>query len=458
MTEVYLKLVAALLISVGLLRFTNWVAPAYYTLRFISGYYTFQFVVITGYLIILPDAQIWNNDGSTLFIRDCINRTIVGYLALQIAVLLAACAGSLMFKSPQQPLSLTALVQQNARRLVGPLMFVAVVVMTYPLLRKQPVLGYISAILFNFMNFIPFLAGLLYFHHRGLRTVWLVALTVIFALGILTGGRGVAITSAAMYAFGFYQALETRRARRRAIVAGAVLAVPMLIFMSFVGIYRNIVGRVDFDKITWERAVRVYEKYQKVKDSKVLQLDSDEGKEQGLGRLINFVNLNQFATVPEKRPRLGFEGLSSDFYYSFDIAFLSNTTLDERLRARAGNFRMNDYGYWVSKVTSVEYSIVTEGFIRFGYLGIFVGSSLMAFFGLLMEFLIRLFSRKQPAFQAFCIVMLCQQALLSYVYNVFPVMRNMVLSIVAAALLLSFVALFRILFWGQKIHRSPVPT
>jgi len=457
MTEVYLKLVAALFASVWLLRLTNRAVPAYYTVRFISGYYAFQFGAILGYLLILPDAQIWTNDGSTLLIRDCVDASIIGYLTLQAAMLCAALLGSFLFKGRQKPIKLTALVQANARHFVMPLLFVALVVMTYPLLRTQPVAGYISAILFNYMNFIPFLAGVLYFQHRRLRAVWLVSLTVIFLLGILTGGRGVAITSAAMYALGFYQALETPRARRYALGTGLVLAVPMVVFMSFVGIYRNIVGRVDFDKITWERALRVYEKYQKVKDSKVLKLDSEEGKQQGFGRFVNFVNLNQFATVPHKRPRLGFEGLGADLYYSFDIAFLTGTTSDDRLRAKAGNFRMNDYGYWVSKTTSVEYSIVTEGFIRFGYLGIFIGGLLMGLFGLLCEFLVRLFSAKTPAFRAFCIVMLCQQALLSYAYNLFPVMRNMMLAIVAAAIVLSLAALVRMIFNPSQKPSSPAP-
>ena len=443
---VYLKLIVAFALSGGLLIITNKIAPRFYTLRFLSGYYTFQFIAIFVYLLTEPGARIWSAETDSYYLRDYIDQAITGYFIFQFGILLAAFFGYLMFPHVRLQTPFLELAKKYASSLALPLYFTAFVVLAYPVSRGTPV-EYPLSILFNYLNFIPFLAGLLFFHNKPLRWVWFIALTVLFVLGILTGGRGAAFASTAFYAIGFYYALKSKRARQIAVVAGIIIAVPLASFMAFVGIFRHIVGRVDFDKITWERVVRIYDKYEKIKDSKVLDLNTSDGKLQSWGRLVNFVNFFQFATIPSKRDYLGWDDLLSvDFYYAFDVSFLSGTTVEERLKAKSGNFRLNDYGYLVTLQSSVEYSVVTEGYIRFGYTGVFIEALILGLFSQTLEFLLWIFCRKNIPLLAFSTVLLCQVALNSYVYNLFAIMRTMILAIVAASLVVLVLQFFKLLF------------
>lgn len=449
MLPVYLKLVGAFAFSAGLLILTNRIAPRFYTLRFLSGYYAFQFLAIFVYLLTDPDARVWSGETDSYLLRDYIDEAILGYFVFQFGILLSAVFGYLMFPKIRLQPPFIELVKKYAPSLAPPLYFTAIVILAYPVSRGSP-LEYPVAILFNYLNFIPFLAGLLFFYNKPLRWVWFIALSVLFVLGILTGGRGAAFASTAFFGLGFYYALQSKRARQIFLVAGIIIAIPLASFMAFVGIFRHIVGRVDFDKITWERVVRIYDKYEKIKDSKVLDLNTSDGKLQSWGRLVNFVNFFQFATIPSKRDYLGWDDLFKvDFYYAFDISFLSGTTVEERLKAKSGNFRLNDYGYLVTLSSSVEYSVVTEGYIRFGYTGILLEALVLGIFSQILEFFLWLFCKKNIPLLVFSIVLLCQVALNSYVYGLFFIMRTMILAIVAANMVILPLQFFQMLFKGK---------
>ncbi|HRI59896.1 MAG TPA: hypothetical protein PK228_09235 [Saprospiraceae bacterium] len=381
----------------------------------------------------MPDAKIWNRDFPNLLMRDFLDETIFGYLIFQIGVLVAVAVGAIPFKKLHKVPPLTDLIKQNARYLVPPLIFGAIITLLYPILSFRPGIGYAIHILFNFTKFLPFAAGVLFFHSNRLRIIWIISLLVLFFLGILTGGRSTAMVSAFIYFIGFYFALSSVRAKRITLISAIVISIPVMSFLAFVGMFRHVVGRVDFSKIDWERAVSVYQKYEKIKDSKTLDLNSSEAQLQGWGRFVNFVNIVQFATIPSKREHLGFDGLFTvDLPYAFDIAFISGTTLEDRLRAKAANFRLNDYGFLVTLTSSVEYSIATDGYIRFGFLGIFVMAVVFAFFCQAIELIIYLISRKNSALYVFAILMVSWQAFLGYVYNIFAICRSMILALVAA--------------------------
>lgn len=456
MIGVYLKLALAFLASLWLLRLTVRAAPRLYTVRFISGYYTFQFAALLAYLLIAPDARVWNAYYPGLVLRDYIDRGIFAYFLFQIGALSACWLGYFLFSAARRKPRLTDLIKSRPKSLGFALGLSALIFLTYPLLSYRPGIGFFSSMLFNFLNFIPFAAGVFFFQNNKVRWIWLLSLSVLFVLGILTGGRGTAMTAAALYALGFYQALESPKAKRLALVAGVAIAIPLMSFLAFVGIFRHLVGRVDFDKINLERAVRVYRKYEKLKDSKVLNLNTNDARLNGWGRFVNYVNFTELAIVPERRPHLGVEDLLAvDFRYSFDIAFFSGTTTDDRIRHKFGNFRLNDYGYLVTKSSSVEYSILTEAYIRFGYPGIFIFAFFVSFLALGLEYLVFLLSRNFKTLQVFAVIMLCQQALLGYAYNLFVILRNMVLAAaIAATVVFVFVLLHQMIRHRPREHAS----
>ena len=438
MLEVYTKLIVSSILSILLLKYTVKVAPRFYTVRFISGYYSFQFIAVLVYLLIDYDAKIWTGSYKGLYLKNYVDEGIKGYFIFQIGALIACAIGKLIFPYMSRRSSLTDLIKSNSTTLQFPLFFTALVLLSYPFLSSVPGLGYANAILFNFLNFIPFVAGVLFFKDKKLRLFWLVALSVLFVMGILTGGRGTAMTCASLYAIGFFYSLESVKARRIALIVGIVVMIPLMSFLSFVGMYRHIVGRAKFTELNWGRVVRMYDKYQKIKDSKVLNLDSEEGRLNGWGRFINYVNFTQFATIPYKKDHLGFKDLIEvDLRYSFDVSFLSGTTQDDRIRARFGNYRLNEYGYLCNKSTSVEYSIVTESYIRFGFLGIFIFSIAIVLFAQCIEFLTIIMGSGTPSIQIFATVMLSQQALLGYAYNLFVIMRNMLVCVFIAFVLIT---------------------
>ncbi len=458
--DVYIKLLIALFISLGIVRLTITVAPRFYTLRFITAYYTFQFIAILTFLSVQPDAKVWNTDFPNMILRDYVDEIIWGYLVFQIGVLISTIFGNIPFGKIQKGLSLTEYIKKNEKYLTPPLVFCAIITLLYPILSFRPGIGYAETILFNFTRLIPFAAGVLFFKNKFLRMLWLSALTVLFILGILTGGRGTAIQSSLVYFIGFYLALTSARIKRITLILALVFSIPAISFLAFVGMFRHIVGRVDFDKINLERAVSVYQKYQKVKDSKVLDLNSTEAQLQGWGRFVNFVNIVQFATIPQKRKHLGFDDFFTvDLPYAFDISFISGTTVEDRLRVKAGNFRLNDYGYLVTLGSSVEYSIVTDGYIRFGFMGVFIFAICLAFICQIIEFFIYMISRNNSALYVFATIMVCMQAFLAYVYNIFIITRSMILAVFAAIVIVGLVKIIQaILKPKPKNNRLSLPT
>jgi len=455
---VYTKILFALLASFGVLRLTIKLAPRIYTIRFISGYYTFQFAALLVFLIVLPDSKVWNADFPNLILAEYINEIIFAYLLFQIGVLFAVLVGTLFLQALKKRPSLTDYIKLNAKYVAPPLVFCAAIIFLYPFLSFRPGIGYAVSILFNFTKFLPFAAGVLFFHNARLRVIWIIALATLFLLGILTGGRGTAIVSGFLYFVGFYYALSTPRAKMITLVSAVVIAIPFASFFAFVGIFRHMVGRVDFSKINWERAVSIYQKYEKVKDIKALDLNSQDAQLQGWGRFVNFVNVVQFATIPSKKPHLGVEGLFTvDLPYSYDISFLSGTTLEDRLRAKAGNFRLNDYGYNVTLSSSVEYSLVTEGYIRFGFPGVFLFAFTISLFSQFMELVIYLISRKNSALYVFATLMVSLQAMLGYAYNLFAITRSMILAVMAAIAIVLLIKVFRAIFKfpARRVQRLP---
>ncbi|MCB0575809.1 MAG: hypothetical protein KDC61_14715, partial [Saprospiraceae bacterium] len=357
----YFKIIAAFILSWWIVKMTIKLAPRFYSIRFISAYYTFQFAAIFAFLVVLPDAKVWNRDFPNILLRDYIDKIIIAYLLFQIGVLISTMFGWPLFRIIHKRPPLTEFIKSHSDKLIPPLLFASLIVLTFPFLSYRPGIGYASNILFNFTKFLAFAAGVLFFHSTRLRIFWLTALGILMFSGILTGGRSTAFVSSFLYFLGFYFALTSIRSRRITIIAAITVAIPAVSFLAFMGIFRHIVGRVDFSKIDWERAVSVYRKYEKIKDSKVLDLSTADAQLQGWGRFVNFVNVVQFATMPSKREHLGFDGLFDvDLPYAFDISFLSGTTVEDRLRAKAANFRLNDYGYLVTVSSSVEYSIVTD--------------------------------------------------------------------------------------------------
>lgn len=451
MNYIYLKLILSLSFSIFILITTNKFSKNYYCLRMLSGYYTLQFLIILIYLLYEPEALVLSTDFPNYKLKENIDLTIIGYFIFQFGILLSALIQYFLFIKRRDSSNLTTLIKTNTEKLTVPLIFSAIVIFTYPLISPIPGIGYVSSILFNYLNFIPFVAGVLFFRNKKIRWIWLVSLLTLFTFGILTGGRGTAMTCAVLFSIGFYYSLETLFSKRLAIITAFVLGIPLIGFMSFVGVYRGIVGRVPLSEITWERAVHVFEKYEKVKDSKVLNLDSETGKLNGVGRLVNFVNILEFKIVPSQRPYEGFESFFNvDLPYAFDLSFLSGSTVEDRLRSKAFAFRLNDYGFYNTLSSSVEYSIVTDSYIRGGFLSVFVFAILVGITTQFFELTLSFFIKKNPAFAIFALIMILQQALLGYAYSYLVILRNMVLAIFAAFVITSAIKFFFILFKQQR--------
>lgn len=447
MTEVFIKLFLAFGMSCIILICTNKLSKNYYSLRLISGYYTIEFLFIIIYLIFEPNAKVWNTDFPNYLLKDHIDLTILGYSIFQIGILISAIIRYFFFPKKLNNIRLTDQIKYYSKKLTIPLYFGALVVLTYPLISGIPVIGYASAILFNYLNFIPFVAGVLFFKNRKIRWIWIVALITLFTFGILTGGRGTAMTCLVIYLFGFYYSLGSVRLKRIAIISAFLIGIPAVGFMSFVGVFRGIVGRVPLDEITWERVVRVYDKYEKVKDSKLLELNSETGKLNGVGRFVNFVNILQFSIVPSQRPYAGFESFFNvDLPYAFDISFLSGTTVEDRLRSKAFAFRLNDYGYYNTLTSSVEYSIITDSYIRGGFIAVILFAILIGLTTQSIEIFLSYSGRSNPTFMIFAIIMVLQQTLLGYAYCYLVIVRNMILAMIAAAGIMSIIYFFSLLF------------
>lgn len=433
--DIYIKLISSILLSILFLYFSSNLLPNIFSHRLVSAYYTFQLIVLAIYLILIPNALIFNNDFFLPF-SNHIDSILFVHLTFQFSILIVG-----LFFFFTKTFSVTSqnnpLVEDGDLNNISNHIFIffGFIFAIYPFLGVLESSGYFFRVLYNTYQFLPIWIG--YYHKKSSRLVniiWIGVLIELFIVGTISGSRGVAIFPLAAYVLGYISSLDVRK-RRLAYIYLFIISFPFLFFMGTIGQMRLLAGRTSLDVLDANRAEEVYKTYlylQATKDA------GDFGIFDSIGRLINFPNSAVIALVPEHLPFRQFDNLLEvDIALSFNIAEISGLGRLELLTAGYYTGIMNNYGYTVNESTSVEFSIMADGWLRFGIWGAF-------FYGLVWAFVIiflDLYFSNTIQFQLYertlYLSALAFNAFFqSYSLPLFPCLRSLVLSLLLTRFLI----------------------
>lgn len=438
MAIIYIKLLLAAIISLVLTIKSIRVLPNIYSIRFVSGYYTFQICIYLLFIILLPDAKVLGCSYN-LKIIDGVDAFLMAWIIFQFGIFIAAYVSSLfMVKLKNQP-SLINLIQSSSPRIEGPLYFFALIFFLYPFLAfaSDGFFSYIIRVIFNNFQFVPFVAGVYFMRNRSLRNVWLISLLSLLILGTFSGSRGIAVFPILFYCFGILYSNISYRLKKIFVINVLIFLIPTISFFSFIGQVRHIIGRIPLNEVSFERMVKMYEIYTLYALREKRESDKAEDLNQGPGRLLNHPNAAVPMVIPKRKPFRYYDGIVDvDLKYTLNIEFLTGIGKKEYYSKGYSTGILNKYGYYVRPGVSWEFSIMSEGWSRFGKIGVFVYSLTWGLFLIVFEFAIIFFNIRNPIFRIFFTILICWVALQSYAEPLFFNCRSLILNFILAWVLL----------------------
>lgn len=413
------------------------------SIRFLNIYYTLQFLFIIFFLLSLPESRGICRQGHQYYLRDSVNLLIPVYILFQIGTLLGASIIKIIAPGSQKLPDLVSILHLKPKMIELASIFFALMFFAYPYVKIGSGIGYAIAIIFNYAQFMPFIGGATFKWNKFSSILWVISLGNLFFLGMISGSRGTALLGLACFAIGFFFSLRSPFQKKLYLSLLIVIALPLTTVISLVGHLRHTVGRVSFDKIDAEYIKKAFKVYQIAQRKNIFQSKKIEKElsEQGVGRYVNLVNMTTLLTVPAHYPHIGFEDMDLDLSYVFDLAFISGTKPQDLVDRKVLNYRLNNFGYWLNTDYSVEYSIVTDAWIRFAWAGIFFYAFTYSFFVSIIEIAIRTFWRRIPTFVVISTLCLCLSAFYSYAYTIWLNVRLVVLG-VAYAIIICLVIYF----------------
>jgi hypothetical protein len=231
-------------------------------------------------------------------------------------------------------------------------------------LENSGILGYIGRILATGLVCSPFLAGHDSLADRRLRWLWLFTILINAGIGIVAGTRGKALIAAVLFIAGYISAMP-RRKRVIASTCAAVAAIPLMQLAGALGVVRDELGRGGLEMVETGRVSEVFERLSH-------EMFPDEGqtseavREHGVSRMLAWTNVVVPMMTPEVVPYRGFDGFLDEAARTFQIASLSGYTPDDLYDAGLWTAPAKDYGFTVNAYTSVEFTLVADGWSRGG--------------------------------------------------------------------------------------------
>jgi hypothetical protein len=231
------------------------------------------------------------------------------------------------------------------------------------------------------------------FWNKKLGSLWLIILAVYFlyvVFIIVSGGRFTAFVTIALFYFGYTSSMPKKL---QIVSYGIMIALaPFIFYISgLLGVVRNSIGRGDYDIVNEKR----FALFQQTLTGEWELGSSNSGRviEYSLGRNIKWPNLAVLGLVPERIKYRGLENLDAEFYSLFEIAGLNSGFSNEQVRdyrekmikAGLGNSAANRYGYSVTRLNSVEWSVLADAWSRGGGLFYFIYLSFALFLLLVVE-------------------------------------------------------------------------
>jgi hypothetical protein len=226
--------------------------------------------------------------------------------------------------------------------------------------------GYVGRVAGSAMMFYPLFAGAYSRDDRMAGWIWRGVLAVNVFIGVLIGTRTPFIT-AVLYSLGWlYTTPRSQRMAAAAFVAGLIAS---LMFMSgIVGLVRTEMGRGGIEMVSVERAQALAAaSRERIGD------DGDGGRgeiaEEAFSRLVAWSNLVVPLLSPYPVPYRGYASVFDEITTAATINALAGRTAEQWLTAGMGTIAATQYGFMVNSSTSVEFSVLADGWSRAGLEG-----------------------------------------------------------------------------------------
>jgi hypothetical protein len=346
--------------------------PSLLLLRIVT--FAFMMQMFWMLLITLVDAPTFLSN--SVITTDVTDYPLEGVLPLLLVPLVAlgACLVLWLFlkKQRSQPSILSTLVVRPPN-LSYYLVFAAVVQLLYwpAAVKNSGSIGYFIRATSYTLTFAPLIAGRYSATLPKTHRMWLIAMSINAAIGLLVGSRLIALLPPSLYMLGYVVSLRGR-ARMRMAAFGGALFILALMLSGIVGLVRQEVGRGGIEILSSERVSSVVDSATKViEGQQTVSAEPDSTiTTEGLSRLVVWTNIVVPIMTPSILPYRGYEELPNEIVLSMQFANFSGARLEDLLDAGMFSAPANSYGFTVNTETSVEWGILADGWSRDGASGV----------------------------------------------------------------------------------------
>lgn len=242
--------------------------------------------------------------------------------------------------------------------------------------------GYVFRILGSAMATYSFVAGLSSRDDKQAGRIWIVVLGLNALMGMLMGTRQPFISVITYSAGWLYSA--PRHGRRRARLLAGGLAVALMVASGVIGIVRGRIGRGGVELVSAERARTVVD----ASSSAIDQEQAWEVADEAISRMVAWCNVAVPILSPMPVPFRGYESIGTELEQVATINRISGRSVDDLLASGLGTAPATNYGFTVNSQTSVEFSVLADGWSRDGAAGAFVFAMVAMLFFAVAETLV----------------------------------------------------------------------
>lgn len=283
----------------------------------------------------------------------------------------------------------------------------------------------------------------------------LILMMTIAVFELLTGSRFGPLITILLLGLGYY--FSSKLSTKWKLRLAALAAFPFIIlFLGYVERVRNLIGRGNLEDVSLERIDEVRKAADRLDVSRQIYGDKASAFVEGIARNVNWVDVSVISASDQKVSYRGDRNLKRELDNILSLAFFSSgssregvsSARNEKLSLGLGTAPARDYGFTVNERTSVEWSILSDGYSRGGF-----GIYLLYLTGFLIIFnLIELFIKlgnKNGAEQKLLLCVFLDLIIKSNALPFYEIFRSIILH---SIFYLVIILLLRIMtsFWIRK--------
>lgn len=231
--------------------------------------------------------------------------------------------------------------------------------------------GYVGRAAGSALMFYPLFAGAYSRDDRLAGWLWRAVLAANAVMGALMGTRTPFI-SVLLYALGWLYA-GPRNRRRVEVLLVSGLGAFLMIMSGIVGLVRGEMGRGGIEMVSIERAqAMAAASRERLGDGGEEGGGGPEIAQEAFSRLVAWSNLVVPILSPNPVPYRGYVNLLDEVKTASTINALAGRSAEQWLAAGLGSGAATRYGFIVNPSTSVEFSVLADGWSRAGLEGALV--------------------------------------------------------------------------------------